>query len=150
MVGVHLGGTSAGIGYDAGLFLAPAGHEVVATMRNPVAGNLHDVTAEGKLGVTVLPLDADYDELVVEVFGKVGGSLDVFVNDTRIYGIIAVEDEGLRDEDYIERAFTGTGADLRVAWWSRLATSDSPPNACCELAQFRRGDSGVATTIRYQ
>lgn len=33
-------GTSKGIGYDAALHLARAGHEIIATMRNPGACDL--------------------------------------------------------------------------------------------------------------
>ncbi len=95
MAKVLITGTSKGIGYDATLLLARAGHEVVATMRNPGASNLEKVATEAKLPVTVLPLDVDDDASVVEVFGKMGDSIDVLVNNAGIYSINVVEDEDL-------------------------------------------------------
>jgi NAD(P)-dependent dehydrogenase (short-subunit alcohol dehydrogenase family) len=95
MAKVLITGTSKGIGYHATLLLARAGHEVVATMRNPGACDLEKVAAEAKLPVTVLPLDVDDDASVVEVFGKMGDSIDVLVNNAGIYSINAVEDESL-------------------------------------------------------
>ncbi len=96
MAKVLITGTSKGIGYHATLLLARAGHEVVATMRNPGACDLEKVATEAKLPVTVLPLDVDEDASVVEVFGKVGDSIDVLVNNAGIYSINAVEDESLK------------------------------------------------------
>ncbi|MGH7742762.1 MAG: SDR family NAD(P)-dependent oxidoreductase, partial [Candidatus Eiseniibacteriota bacterium] len=43
----------------------------------------------------LLALDVDDDGSVAEVFGTVGGSLDVLVNNAGIYSINAVEDESL-------------------------------------------------------
>jgi NAD(P)-dependent dehydrogenase (short-subunit alcohol dehydrogenase family) len=56
---VLITGTSKGIGYHTMLHLARAGHEVVATMRNPAASDLGKGRPEAKLPVTVLPLDVD-------------------------------------------------------------------------------------------
>ncbi|MGD9724289.1 MAG: SDR family NAD(P)-dependent oxidoreductase [Pirellulales bacterium] len=95
MAKVLITGTSKGIGYHTTLLLARAGHEVVATMRNPGASDLQKVATEAKLPVTVLPLDVDDDASVVEVFAKMGDSLDVLVNNAGIYSINAVEDENL-------------------------------------------------------
>ena len=95
MAKILITGTSKGIGYDATLLLARAGHEVVATMRNPGASDLATVVTKAKLPVTVLPLDVDDDASVAEVFGKVGDSIDVLVNNAGIYSINAVEDESL-------------------------------------------------------
>ena len=95
MARVLITGTSKGIGYHVTLLLARAGHEVVATMRNPGACDLEKVASDAKLPVTVLPLDVDDDASVVEVFGKVGDSIDVLVNNAGIYSINAVEDENL-------------------------------------------------------
>ena len=108
MARVLITGTSKGIGYDATLLLARAGHDVVATMRNPGDCDLEKVASEAKLPVTVLRLDVDDDASVVEVFGKVGDSIDVLVNNARIYSINAVEDESLdavpaRDGDELLR-----------------------------------------------
>ena len=95
MAKVLITGTSKGIGYHATLLLARAGHEVIATMRNPGACDLEKVATEAKLPVTVLPLDVDDDASVVEVFGKMGDSIDVLVNNAGIYSINTVEDESL-------------------------------------------------------
>jgi NAD(P)-dependent dehydrogenase (short-subunit alcohol dehydrogenase family) len=95
MAKILITGTSKGIGYDATLLLARAGHEVIATMRNPGVSDLEKVATEAKLPVTVLPLDVDDDASVDEVFGEVGPSIDVLVNNAGIYAINAVEDEGL-------------------------------------------------------
>src|ERR1700674_4001010 len=95
MAKVLITGTSKGIGYDTTLLLARAGHEVVATMRNPGASDLEQVAAKAKLPVTVLPLDVDDDASVAQVFRKMGDSIDVLVNNAGIYSINAVEDESL-------------------------------------------------------
>lgn len=95
MAKILITGTSKGIGYQAALLLARAGHQIVATMRNPAASDLEQVATEAQLPVTVLPLDVDDDASVAEIFGKVGGSLDVLVNNAGIFSINAVEDEGL-------------------------------------------------------
>ena len=95
MAKILITGTSKGIGYDASLLLARAGHEVVATMRSPGACDLEKVATEAKLPVTVLPLDVDDDAAVAEVFGEMGDSIDVLVNNAGIFSINAVEDESL-------------------------------------------------------
>jgi len=95
MARVLITGTSKGIGYDTTLLLARAGHEVVATMRNPGASDLEKVAAKAKLPVTVLPLDVDDDASVADVFGTMGDSIDVLVNNAGIYSINVVEDESL-------------------------------------------------------
>jgi NAD(P)-dependent dehydrogenase (short-subunit alcohol dehydrogenase family) len=92
---VLITGTSKGIGYHTTLLLARAGHEVVATMRNPAACDLQKVAAAAKLPVTVLPLDVDDDASVAQVFAKVGDSIDVLVNNAGILSLNAVEDESL-------------------------------------------------------
>jgi len=75
--------------------LARAGHEVLATMRNPGASDLEKIATEARLPVTVLPMDVDDDESVAEVFARAGDSIDVLVNNAGIYSINAVEDESL-------------------------------------------------------
>jgi NAD(P)-dependent dehydrogenase (short-subunit alcohol dehydrogenase family) len=95
MAKILITGTSKGIGYEAALHLARAGHEVIATMRNPSASDLERVAAEARLRVTVLPLDVDDDASVADVFGRVGESIDVLVNNAGILSIDVVEDESL-------------------------------------------------------
>ena len=95
MAKVLITGTSKGIGYETALVLARVGHEVVATMRNPGASDLEKVAEKANLAVTVLPLDVDDDASVVELFRKVGDSIDVLVNNAGIFSINVVEDESL-------------------------------------------------------
>jgi len=95
MARILITGTSKGIGYDAALFLARAGHQVIATMRNPGACDLEKVASEAKLPVTVLPLDVDDDASVAAVFEKSAASIDVLINNAGIYSINTVEDESL-------------------------------------------------------
>ena len=95
MARILITGTSKGIGYDATLLLARAGHDVIATMRNPRASDLAKVASEAKLPVTVLPLDVDDDASVASLFSQVGDPIDVLVNNAGILSINAVEDESL-------------------------------------------------------
>jgi NAD(P)-dependent dehydrogenase (short-subunit alcohol dehydrogenase family) len=93
MARILITGTSKGIGYATTLLLARAGHEVIATMRNPSTCDLEKVASEARLPVTVLPLDVDDAASVADVFSDVGESIDVLVNNAGIYSINAVEDE---------------------------------------------------------
>jgi NAD(P)-dependent dehydrogenase (short-subunit alcohol dehydrogenase family) len=93
MAKILITGTSKGIGYDATLLLARAGHEVVATMRHPGASELEKIATEAQLPVTVLPMDVDDESSVDGVFGGLGDSIDVLVNNAGIFSINAVEDE---------------------------------------------------------
>ncbi len=95
MAKILITGTSKGIGYDATLLLARAGHEVVATMRNPGSSDLEKVATEANLPVTVLPMDVDDDSSVEAIFQQAGDSIDVLVNNAGIFSIEAVEDESL-------------------------------------------------------
>lgn len=95
MARILITGTSKGIGYDATLLLARAGHEVVATMRNPSASDLETVTKQEALPVAVMPMDVDDEASVAAVFAEVGPSIDVLVNNAGIYSINAVEDESV-------------------------------------------------------
>ena len=95
MAKILITGTSKGIGYDAALLLARAGHEVVATMRNPSACDLEKVGTEAGLPLTVLPMDVDDEASVDEVFASLGEPVDALVNNAGIFSINAVEDEDL-------------------------------------------------------
>lgn len=88
-------GTSKGIGYHTALHLAEGGHEVIATMRDPVACDLAKVAAEKNLSITVVRLDVDDEDSVLEVFSEFGASTDVLINNAGIYSIEAVEDESM-------------------------------------------------------
>lgn len=95
MANILITGTSKGIGYEATLLLARAGHQIIATMRNPSACDLEKVATQERLPVTVLSLDVDDDTSVADVFRDVGQSIDVLVNNAGIYSINEVEDESL-------------------------------------------------------
>lgn len=95
MAKILITGTSKGIGYETTLLLARAGHQVIATMRNPGACDLDKIATEERLPVTVLPMDVDDDASVADVFGELGQSIDVLVNNAGIFSIDAVEDESL-------------------------------------------------------
>lgn len=71
-------------------FLARAGHQGIATMRNPGASDLEKVASEAKLPVTVLALDVDDDASVTDVYAKVGSSIDVLVINPGIYSITSI------------------------------------------------------------
>ena len=97
-------------------------------MRNPGASDLEKVATKEKLPVTVLPMDVDNDALVVEVFKKMGDSIDVLVNNAGIYSINVVEDEDLEQfRRVMETNFFG-------AW--------SASSRCC-----RRCGSGARDSI---
>jgi NAD(P)-dependent dehydrogenase (short-subunit alcohol dehydrogenase family) len=100
MARILITGTSKGIGYEATLLLARAGHEVIATMRNPSASDLEKVATEEELPVTVLPMDVDDDASVARAFDEVREPIDVLVNNAGIYSINAIEDETL---DQVQR-----------------------------------------------
>jgi len=101
MAKVLITGTSKGIGYDTALLLARAGHDVIATMRNPGACNLEKVATAERLPVTVLALDVDDDRSVSATFGKLADSIDVVVNNAGIYSINAVEDESFEQYERV-------------------------------------------------
>jgi len=95
MAKILITGTSRGIGYDAALLLARAGHEAVATMRTPGASDLAAVATAAQLPLTVLAMDVDDDASVAAVFAPMAGSIDVLINNAGILSINVVEDEGL-------------------------------------------------------
>jgi NAD(P)-dependent dehydrogenase (short-subunit alcohol dehydrogenase family) len=85
-------GTSKGIGYDASLLLARAGHHVFATMRNPTASDLGEIAAQESLPIDIYALDVDNAESINEVFAA-AGDLDVLINNAGILSYNTVEDE---------------------------------------------------------
>ncbi len=101
MAKVLITGTSKGIGYVTALLLARAGHEVIATMRNPSKSDLEKVASQEKLPLTVIVMDVDFDESVAQVFGDVGKNVDVLVNNAGIYSINAVEDESIQQFQHL-------------------------------------------------
>lgn len=92
MAKILITGTSKGIGYDASLSLARAGHHVLATMRKPDASDLGEVAARESLNIDIQALDVDNAESVNEVFAA-AGDLDVLINNAGILSYDTVEDE---------------------------------------------------------
>ena len=84
MASVLITGTSKGIGFEAALAFARAGHTVYATMRNPAQSpELANTAARENLPLTVSPMDVDSDSSVSAAIGTIYqkyGSIDVLVN----------------------------------------------------------------------
>ena len=92
---VVITGTSTGIGLATAVTLGRAGHDVFATMRNPDhSPELQSITEREKLPITILPLDVDKDELVVQTMKQIlaaRGHIDVLVNNAGISGLEVLE-----------------------------------------------------------
>lgn len=95
MAHILITGTSKGIGYDTAIELARAGHDVIATMRNPEASDLGEKVESESLTVSIVPMDVDDETSVTSVFQQYGPSLDVLVNNAGILSLNAIEDEDL-------------------------------------------------------
>src|SRR5947209_5572168 len=83
MSNIVITGTSRGIGFATALELARAGHEVVATMRNPAGSpELRELAAKEKLPVRIETMDVNSDESVKQAFAQIlaRGPVDVLVN----------------------------------------------------------------------
>lgn len=93
-------GASRGIGLATALELAYAGHEVVATMRNPAASpELAERAAQEKLSIRIEEMDVDTDRSVSEAFARIqaDGPVDVLVNNAGIERLGAVEETPLAE-----------------------------------------------------
>ncbi len=92
-------GTSTGIGFAAAVQMARAGHDVIATMRNPGrAPRLAELAERDALPITVLSLDVDSDASVDQAFGEavaLKGPIDVLVNNAGVGQAFSVEDASL-------------------------------------------------------
>ncbi len=83
MANIVITGASRGIGLATALELSRAGHQVVATMRNPAGSpELGEQAAKEKLQIRIATMDVDSDENVNQVFGRIlaQGPVDVLVN----------------------------------------------------------------------
>jgi NAD(P)-dependent dehydrogenase (short-subunit alcohol dehydrogenase family) len=92
MARVLITGASKGIGREAAVVLARAGHQVVAAMRRPGESDLAGLG----LGIELAEVDVDSDASVERLFASGPGEaarLDALVNNAGIYAIEAVEDE---------------------------------------------------------
>src|SRR5215510_6337184 len=100
MSNIVITGTSRGIGLATALELARAGHEVVATMRNPAGSpELGEQAAKEKLPVRIETMDVDSDESVKQAFDRIlaRGPVDVLVNNAGIERMGAIEETPLAD-----------------------------------------------------
>jgi NAD(P)-dependent dehydrogenase (short-subunit alcohol dehydrogenase family) len=96
MASVLITGTSRGIGFEAALAFARAGHKVFATMRNPTQyPKLAQTAAQEKLPIFVSAMDVDSDVSVAQVIAaiqKEHGVIDVLVNNAGIEKAGSVEE----------------------------------------------------------
>jgi len=100
MFNVVVTGASRGIGLAIAVELARAGHQVVATMRNPAGSpELGEQAAKEKLPIRIEMLDVDSDESVKQAFGRIlgRGPVDVLVNNAGIERTGAIEETPLAD-----------------------------------------------------
>ena len=101
MASVLITGTSKGIGFEAALAFARAGHKVFATMRNPAQSpELADTAARENLPLTVSPMDVDSDSSVSAAIGTIYqkyGSIDVLVNNAGVERAGSVEELAMDD-----------------------------------------------------
>jgi len=93
---VLITGSSTGLGLATAVALARAGHDVYATMRNPARSpELQTIARKESLPITILRLDVDRDDSVVQAVRQVlaeRGHVDVLVNNAGILAFGAVED----------------------------------------------------------
>jgi NAD(P)-dependent dehydrogenase (short-subunit alcohol dehydrogenase family) len=100
MSSVLITGTSKGIGLEAALAFARAGHKVFATMRKPSQSQLAQRAAQEKLPVTVSTMDVDSDLSVSECMAQIQkdqGPIDVLVNNAGVERLGSVEEIPLAD-----------------------------------------------------
>jgi NAD(P)-dependent dehydrogenase (short-subunit alcohol dehydrogenase family) len=100
MLKIVVTGTSRGIGLSTALELARAGHQVVATMRNPATcPELFDLAAKENLPVLIESMDVDSDESVKQAFDRIltEGPIDVLVNNAGVERTGTIEETPLAD-----------------------------------------------------
>jgi NAD(P)-dependent dehydrogenase (short-subunit alcohol dehydrogenase family) len=96
MASVLITGTSKGIGFEAGLAFARAGHQVHATMRNPAQSPaLAEAAAKEKLPILISTMDVDSDTSVHDAIATIlkdYGPIDVLVNNAGVEAVGSVEE----------------------------------------------------------
>src|SRR5260370_39105734 len=100
MANIVIAGASRGIGLAAALELSRAGHQVVATMRNPAGSpELGEQAAREKLPIRIETMDVDSDQSVNQMFGRIlaQGPVDVLVNNAGIERTGPIEETPLAD-----------------------------------------------------
>ena len=100
MFNIVITGASRGIGLATALELARAGHQVVATMRNPAASpELGAQAAKENLPIRIEPMDVDSDDSVKQAFSQILAkrSVDVLVNNAGVERTGPIEETPLVD-----------------------------------------------------
>ena len=101
MATVLITGTSKGIGLEAALAFARAGHKVHATMRKPSQSpELAKRAAQEKLPISVSTMDVDSDESVKDAIAAIHrdrGAIDVLVNNAGVERAGSVEELSLAE-----------------------------------------------------
>jgi NAD(P)-dependent dehydrogenase (short-subunit alcohol dehydrogenase family) len=94
-------GASTGIGLATAITLARAGHDVVATMRNPAAApELAEIAAKETLRVTIHPMDVDDDASVKNTISEIlnqRGRIDALVNNAGVGMMGPIEEAPLSE-----------------------------------------------------
>jgi len=100
MFNIVITGASRGIGLATTLELARAGHQVVATMRNPAASpELGAQAAKENLPIRIETMDVDSDDSVKQAFSQIlaKGPVDVLVNNAGVERTGPIEETPLVD-----------------------------------------------------
>src|SRR5882724_1588429 len=100
MSNIVITGASRGIGLATAVELARAGHQVVATMRNPAGSpELGYHSARENLPICIETMDVDSDDSVKQAFGRIlaQGPVDVLVNNAGVERMGAIEETPLAD-----------------------------------------------------
>ena len=94
-------GSSSGIGYETCLALARDGHHVFASMRSTIKGeNMKKVSEKENLPVSILELDVDKEESIVNAIKKIieqKGRIDILVNNAGYGQFGCTEDVSVED-----------------------------------------------------
>jgi NAD(P)-dependent dehydrogenase (short-subunit alcohol dehydrogenase family) len=89
-------GTNSGIGFATTLVMGRAGHQVYATVRDPIrASQLAEAVAKERLPVSILTMDVDSDESVKQTVDQIyasGRNIDALVNNAGIERLGSVEE----------------------------------------------------------
>jgi NAD(P)-dependent dehydrogenase (short-subunit alcohol dehydrogenase family) len=100
MPNIVITGASRGIGLATAVELARAGHQVVATMRNPAGSpELGEQAAKEKLPIRIETMDVDSDESVKQAFARTlaQGPVDILVNNAGIERTGSIEETPLSE-----------------------------------------------------
>jgi NAD(P)-dependent dehydrogenase (short-subunit alcohol dehydrogenase family) len=100
MSSVLITGTSKGIGFEAALAFARAGHKVYATMRNPAQSpELAQIATREKLPIVVSAMDVDSDPSVRDAIAAIlkQGPIDVLVNNAGVERSGSIEELPMAD-----------------------------------------------------